>query len=170
MHSACWRCLPSACGRGVAGADETGTAERTIYRRAARFDAEGMVSLFPPPKVPKHRRLPPKIRQAILDLKAEYPAFRANEIAVICETRFGQRPSPHTVKRILAEATVAPRPARRFPPFHAIADPAEARLAVVRLHSEGWSVKSIAAYLETARCWMSTRIAAALTHQKSGLP
>jgi len=132
-------------------AGETGTPERTLYRRAARFAAEGMASLFPPPKVPKHRRLPTKIRQAILDLKAEYPAFRANEIAVICETRFGQRPSPHTVKRILAER---PRPvptARRFPPFHDIADPAEARLAVVRLHSEGWPVKSIAAYLETAR-------------------
>ncbi len=31
-------------------AGETGTPERTLYRRAARFDAEGMASLFPPPK------------------------------------------------------------------------------------------------------------------------
>ena len=54
-------------------AGETGAAERTLYRRAARFDAEGMVSLLPPPKVPKHRRLPPKIRRAIIDLKAEHP-------------------------------------------------------------------------------------------------
>ena len=36
-------------------AKETGSAERTLYRRAARFDAEGMASLFPPPKVEKHR-------------------------------------------------------------------------------------------------------------------
>lgn len=132
-------------------AGETGIAERTLHRRAARFDAEGMASLFPPPKVEKHRRLPTTIRQAIIELKAEYPAFRANEIAGICETRFVQRPSPHTVKRILAEAPSSPQPARRFPPFHEIADPAEARLAVVRLHSEGWPAKSIAAYLRTAR-------------------
>jgi putative transposase len=132
-------------------AGETGTPERTLYRRAARFAAAGMASLFPPPKVPKHRRLPTKIRQAIIALKAEYPAFRANEIAVICETRFGQRPSPHTVKRILAEESPPVSAARRFPPVHDIADPAEARLAVVRLHSEGWPVKSIAAYLGTAR-------------------
>lgn len=131
-------------------ADETGIPERTLYRRAARFDAEGMTSLFPPPKVEKHRRLPAKVRAAVLALKAEYPAFRANEIAGICETRFGHRPSPHTVKCILAEDPSAAA-ARRFPPFHDIADPAEARLAVVRLHSEGWPVKSIAAYLGTAR-------------------
>ena len=135
----------------VERAGKTGTPERTLYRRAARFAAEGMTSLFPPPKVPKHRRLPTKIRQAIIALKAEYPAFRANEIAVICETRFGQRPSPHTVKRILAEESPPVSAARRFPPFHDIADPGEARLAVVRLHSEGWPVKSIAAYLGTAR-------------------
>src|SRR5690348_5609883 len=58
-------------------AGETGTPERTIYRRAARFDAEGMASLFPPPKVEKHHRLPAQVRAAIRDLKAEYPAFRA---------------------------------------------------------------------------------------------
>ncbi len=130
---------------------EIGIPARTLYRRAARFDAEGLTSLFPPPTVEKHRRLPVPIRRAIIALKAEYPAFRANEIAGSCETRFGQRPSPHTVKRILAEEVPPTRAARRFPPFHEIADPAEARLAVIRLHSEGWPVKSIAAYLGTAR-------------------
>ncbi len=55
------------------------------------------------------------------------------------------------MKRILAEDPPPAPAARRFPPFHDIADPTEARLAVIRLHSEGWSVKSIAAYLGTAR-------------------
>lgn len=32
-----------------------------------------------------------------------------------------------------------------------IADPAERRLAVIRLHSEGWSITSIARYLQTSR-------------------
>lgn len=130
---------------------ETGTAERTIYRRAARFDAEGMASLFPPPKVEKHRRLPEKIRQAIHDLKGEHAPFHASEIADICAVRFGHRPSPHTVRRLLAEDPPAAPTARRFPPFHASADPAERRLAIVRLHSEGWAVKSIAAYLQTGK-------------------
>src|SRR5919202_4535541 len=113
---------------------ETGTAERTLYRRAARFDAEGMASLFPPPKVEKHRCLPAKVRAAIRDLKAEHPAFHASEIADICAIRFDHRPSPHTVKRILAEDPPPVRTARRFPPYRAIADPVAARLAIIGLH------------------------------------
>ena len=69
-------------------ARETATAERTLYRRVARFAAEGLASLFPPPKVEKHRRLPAKIRAAIRAPKAEHPAFRAGEIADICAVRF----------------------------------------------------------------------------------
>ncbi len=148
-------------------ADETGTAERTIYRRAARFDAEGMASLFPPPKVEKHQRLSAKVRAAIRDLKAEHPTFYASEIADICAIRFDQRPSPHTVKRLLAEEPPPVGTARRFPPYREIADPAAARLAIIRLHSEGWAVKSIAAYLDcsrqqvyrTLRRWISEGIA-----------
>jgi putative transposase len=132
-------------------AGETGTAERTIYRRAARCDAEGMGSLFAPPKIVKHRRLPEQVRRAIRDLRGEHTAFSASEIADICAVRFGHRPSPHTVKRILAEDPPPTHATRRFPPFHAILDPAERRLAVIRLHSEGWAVKSIAAYLQTGK-------------------
>ena len=135
----------------VERARETVTPERTRYRRAARFDIEGMASLSPPPKVSKHRRLPARIREAIRALKAEHPAFHAHELTGVCDLRFGHRPSPHTVKRILAEEPPPPRGARRFPPDRPIADPAEARLAIIRLHSEGWAVKSIAAYLECSR-------------------
>ena len=94
-------------GRSAAErAGETGTAERTLYRRAARFDAEGMASLFPPPQLEKHRRLPARVRAAIRDLHAEHPTFYASEIAAICAIRFDHRPSPHTVRRILAEDPV----------------------------------------------------------------
>jgi len=134
-----------------ARARETGTPERTLYRRVARFDTTGMASLFPPPKTEKHRRLPEAVRRAIVALKAEHPAFRPNELADIGAVRFGHRPSPHTVKRILAEDPPAPLARRRFPPYRQIADPAEARLAIIRLHSEGWAAKSIAAYLECSR-------------------
>ncbi len=134
-------------------ADETGTPERTIYRRAVRFDAEGMASLFPPPQVEKHQRLPTKIRAAIRERKAEYPAFRAHEIADICAIRFDQRPNPHTVRRSLAEDPPTPVARRRFPPYRDIADPAEARLAIIRLHSEGWAVKSIPRTYARFRHW-----------------
>lgn len=43
------------------------------------------------------------------------------------------------------------RMVRRFPPYHEMAEPRERRMAVVRLHAEGWNVKSIASYLATAR-------------------
>lgn len=129
----------------------TGTPERTVYRQVARFAQLGMASFVPPPKVEKHRTLPPVIRQAILDIKREHPPLNTYEITTICWARFEHRPSPHTVKRILAEDPLAPRAARRFPPYHQIADPATRRLAIIRLHVEGWNAKSIAAYLECSR-------------------
>src|SRR5689334_10856954 len=83
-------------------AQETGTAQRTLQRRIARFADNGMQRLFgPPPEA--HRHLAPEIRQAILELKAEHPALKTYEITTICLIRFDHRPSPHTVERILAE-------------------------------------------------------------------
>jgi len=49
-------------------ARETGAAERTIRRKADRFDAYGMASLFAADE-PQ-----PVARQLIVDLKREYPA------------------------------------------------------------------------------------------------
>jgi hypothetical protein len=51
----------------------------------------------------------------------------------------------------LAESTLPERATRRFPPYREMANPAERRLAIVRLCFEGWNVKSIAGYLETTR-------------------
>src|SRR5437868_15153871 len=68
---------------------ETGVSPRTIYYRANLFDQAGMASLLPaepPPPVPNadKRSLPPDIRQEIIDLYAQYPAFHPHEIATIC--------------------------------------------------------------------------------------
>jgi len=132
-------------------ARETGVPQRSLYRQADAFDQRGMASLTPPPKVERHRQLPAPIRHAIIDLKREYPALNTHEITTICWARFGQRPSPRTVKRILAEDMPAPPPARRFPPYHAFADPVAARLAIIHLHIEGWNTTSIAGYLAISR-------------------
>ena len=134
-------------------ADETGVPERTLRRKADRFDAAGMGSLFEPPAppVPGRRALPAEIRQAIVDLKAEYAPLNLREIAAICAARFHRPVSHHTVQGVLATGLPpTPRP-RRFPPYRDIADPVERRLAVVRLYLEGWNIKSIAGYLATTR-------------------
>jgi putative transposase len=133
-------------------ARQTRTPERTLYRRAARFERVGMASLFETPvRSRDHRTLPRELREAIRQLAAEEPALRPYEIAAICGVVHGRRPSPHTVKRVLAETPPTPVRTRRFPPYHQIADPVERRLAIVRLHSEGWIVSRIASYLDVDR-------------------
>ena len=99
----------------------------------------------------RQSRLPEEMRQAIVALKTEYPPFRPNELATICEVRFGRRPSSHSIKRLLAEAPQPSVSGRRFVPYHQMTDPAERRLAIIRLHSEGWNKRSIAGYLEISR-------------------
>lgn len=134
---------------------ETGTAERSMYRKVAQFEEQGMASLFnkePSEREPdKSRSLPPDMRQLIVDLKAEHSGFRPNEIATICFLRFGRRPSHHTVQRVLADGPPPSITTRRFPPYGEISDPFERRKAVVILHAEGWSVSMIAEYMQTTR-------------------
>jgi hypothetical protein len=134
-------------------ARETGVPECTLRRKADRFDAVGMASLLETtaPAMTDRRALPAEIRQAILALKAEYPPLRPNEIATICEQRFHRPVGHHTVQRVLAGGPSAATTPRRFPPYRAIADPVERRLAVVRLYLEGWNITSIAGYLATTR-------------------
>jgi len=129
-------------------ARDTDTSERTLYRKADRFDEEGMESLFDA-ETAKRRKLPPSIRRLIVDLKAEYPRLSLGEIANICYVSSGRRPSKHTVKRVLEEEPWPLKMMRRFNPYHEIPEAKERRMAVVRLHSEGWAAKSIAGYLKT---------------------
>jgi putative transposase len=135
-------------------AKETGVSERTLHYQADLFERFGMVSLFPKaaasPSDPG-QRLPPEMRQLIVDLKAEHPAFRPHEIARICYVRFGRKPSDHTVKRILAEGPPPSATTRRYPPYAQIADPYQRRRAMVDLHAQGWSHTNIADYLQTPR-------------------
>lgn len=118
-------------------ARETGVAERTLRRKADRFDASGMASLFETTASATHdrRALPAEVRQAILDLKAEYAPLRPNEIATICELRFRRPVSHHTVQRVLAAGVPPTTAARRFPRYRDIADPVERRLFATRYPS-----------------------------------
>lgn len=135
-------------GPADARARETGEASsRTLRRRAARFEVEGMESLFGSEAAHRRKKLPPAMRRLIVDLKAEYPGFNPNEISRVCYVRFGRRPARKTVKRVLAEEPVPLRFVRRFPPYHQIPERRDGRAAVVALHADGWSAKAIAGYL-----------------------
>ncbi len=135
---------------------ETGVSPRTIYYRANLFDQAGMASLLPPeppPPVPKldKRSLPPDIRQEIVDLHTQYPAFHPHEIATICFVKFGRKPAPATIKLILASGPKPSTTERRSPRYVEMEDGETRRRTVIRLHVDGWNAKSIAAYLDVSR-------------------
>ena len=129
---------------------ETSTSERTLYRRIAGFEEDGMRSLFGLPPA-KRRLLPASLRRLIVDLKAEHPALNLNEIARICYVRSGRRPHLATVRNVLDEEPLPLKAFRRFEPYHEMAEGRERRKAVVALHYEGWADKSIARYLKIDR-------------------
>jgi len=131
-------------------ARETGSSERTLYRRVDRFEIEGIESLFDT-HTAKRQKLPPSIRRLIVDLKTEHPPMSLGEIASVVYVHSGRKPSKHSVKRVLREGPVPLRLVRRFLPYHEIEEAKERRMAVVRLHAEGWTVTSIASYLKTSR-------------------
>lgn len=129
-------------------ARETGSAsESTIRRRADLFDEGGMEPLFATERA-KRRGLPPSIRNMIARVKGEHPPLNSNEIAGIVYVRTGRRVDRKTVKKVLSETPIPLRMVRRFETYHEITWARERRLAVIELHSEGWTVKAIAGYLK----------------------
>src|SRR5713226_2629970 len=97
------------------------------------------------------KTLPPEIRQLIVDLHVELPTMSWREIAEVCYIRYARRPDHKSVKHIATATPPRSQKARRYQLWHQIHDPAERKLAAVRLHSEGWSITSIASYLGTSR-------------------
>lgn len=130
-------------------AEETGTPERTLYRRADNFDAYGMEGLLPL-EAARRRRISLAMRRRIVELQAEYPRFSLGEIARICYVLFGKQPSKHTVKRVIEEGPVPLLPPRRYAPYHEMPTGKERRTAIVTLHTEGWTAKAIAGCLKTS--------------------
>ena len=136
-------------------AKEINAAQRTLSRKADEFERDGMQSLFaehsPREQGETSRTLPLDMRQLIVDLHAEAPFMSWREIAEVCYIRSGRKPSHNSVKQVIATGPPPSLTARRYQPWHLIPDPAERKLAVIRLHSEGWSITSIAEYMQTSR-------------------
>lgn len=159
-------------------AAETGVPRSTIYYRSNLFDQAGMASLFPaapPLPVPEQKKLdqrtlPPPMRQAIVDVHAEHPALSLREIASICYARFGRRPSPRTIKMVLATGPKPKITTRRYPRYADIPDPVQRRKAILRLHFEGWNKKSIADYLDVSRQTVHTVLKRFAQEHFAGLP
>lgn len=153
-------------------ARSVGVSERTLDRKADRFDAEGMASLFDShERSPTDRRLlPADIRYRILALKAAYPDFRPHEIAEICRRRDDCRVSHKTVQRVLDTYPLPPAVTRRYPPYAAMPDGHQRRLAIVHLYFDGWNIKSIAGYLDTTRTRVYETLHRFFAEDYAGLP
>src|SRR5436309_7760177 len=136
-------------------AKEIDLPQRTLSRKADEFEHSGMASLFPSGEQGGAREtgktLPPEIRQLIVDLHAELPSMSWREIAEVGYIRYGRRPDHKSVKHLATSSPPSSFQARRYQPWHQIPDPTERKLAVIRLHSEGWSITSIAEYMQTTR-------------------
>jgi transposase len=132
-------------------AGEVYLSERTLYRRIDRFEIEGMESLFDSESAKRRRRLPPAMRRLIVEVKSEYPRLNLNEIANVVYVRFGRRPDPRSVRRVLKEEPIPLKILKRFAPYHEMPKPTERRMAIVKLHAEGWSAKAMAGYLKTSK-------------------
>ena len=136
-------------------AKEIDVPQRTLARKADEFERSGMQSLFSSGEQGGAREtgktLPAEIRQLIVDLHSELPSMSWREIAEVCYIRYGRRPDHKNVKRIATSGPLPSLQARRYQPWHQIPDPAERKLAAIRLHAEGWSITSIAKYLATSR-------------------
>src|SRR3712207_3689827 len=93
----------------------------------------------------------PSVASSWIEIKAEHPALNANEIANICYVFSGRKPDVRTVGSVLDEEPLPLKAFRRFAPYHEIPAATERRKAVVTLHYEGWTDKSIARYLKVDR-------------------
>jgi len=155
-------------------AKEINAAQRTLSRKADEFERSGMQSLFPTLEPREQgetsRTLPEDLRQLISDLHAELPTMSWREIAEVCYIRSGRKPSHNSVKQVIATGLPPSLTARRYQPWHLISDPAERKLAVIRLHSEGWSITSIAEYLQTSRPTIYTTLSRWTEEGARGLP
>ena len=137
-------------------AEETGEPRTSLERKADAFDEQGMVSFFAsrPRKQPQEtaRSLPPDMRQLMLTICAwkcrPCPSAKLQKSAILV---FSGGPRIIRSRLCLASGPPPSIQMRRFPPFDDTPDPAQRRHNIVQLHAEGWSVASIAEYLEVSK-------------------
>ena len=85
-------------------------------------------------------------------LSTEHSSKEASSLYFLSPVKTSaNRCSHHTIKEVLADGPSPSRTTRQFPRYEEIAEPEERRLTVIRLHAQGWSISTIARYLDVSR-------------------
>jgi transposase len=136
-------------------ADETHTHPYTVRRLVRQFQARGMLGLLPHRAEGGGPRGTPRVadamRQEIHRLKALYEGFHYRELARILFIKFRQPIDHKTVKAIWQASPISPQEQSERWAYHAYPDRTQARLAVVKLHYQGWEKVSISRVLQVSR-------------------
>ena len=136
-------------------AHQTHTHPYTVRRLVRRFQERGMLGLLPRGVEGGGTRGTPRvsdaIRQEIHRLKALYDGFHYRELARILFIKFRQPIDHKTVKVIWQASPVSRQERPERWSYHAYPDRAQARLAVVKLHYQGWDKVSISRVLQVSR-------------------
>ena len=133
-------------GRSIA----TNVDRTTIREKATRFLEEGMLGLVdkrPAASGRKGHQFPGPVAGHLLYCKKIWPAINAGELVRIVWKKFGYRTNHHTITAFLERNPIPVQLELKFKAFREYEDHFEARLAVIKMHKEGWNQTSIAGVL-----------------------
>jgi transposase len=136
-------------------AQETGLHPETVGDLKRRFEKQGMLGLIPDTvevvAARRRRRVPDEVVDELRRLKGLYEGFGYRELARIVFHRVEYRIDPKTVKQFWDD--LAPVSPQQLPllDYHSYAEPSQARLEVIQLYFQGWSKRSISAFLQVSR-------------------
>ncbi len=144
-------------------AQETATHPDTVGSLKRRFEAQGMLGLFPGTieVVParRRRRVPAEVVQELQRLKGLYDGFGSRELARIIFHTFAHRIHHHTVKQLWQELPPAAPQQLPLLDYHSYAERSQARMEVITLHAQGWRKRRISRFLPVSRptitAWMA---------------
>jgi putative transposase len=134
-----------------ARSQQTGVERSVVGDKARRFVEHGMLGLLDQRSAKagrKAKQFPAPVARHILYLKQLYPPIHFSEIARIVERKFGFHTNHHTVRHFLERNPIPVQLPLKWTMFHEFEDAYRARWTVVKMHYEGWHVRSIAGCLK----------------------
>jgi putative transposase len=135
----------------TARSQQTGMERTVVGDKARRFVQHGMLGLVdqrPSRAGRKAAHFPDPVARHLLYLKHLYPPIHDRELARIVERKFGYHTNHHTIRHFLQRHPIPVQLPLQWTLFHEFEDAYRARWTVVRLHYEGWHVRSIAGVLK----------------------
>ena len=95
-------------------AEELGMSSHTVYGWVKRYKEQGEEGLKPKTRSPQKRKLPPAVREKIVELKEGNPTFGIRRISDLLKRFFFMQASPRTVcKTLHEEEMIEPPPKKR---------------------------------------------------------